>query len=273
MEPMSDARRAEILDTVAKLRVTDIRDGMDWIGLHHQGTVSPDIRPLWRIKAAGFAQTCRHLPTRRVVPQMHPDEYTRWAYEFWYGKLFDSSAFRAKWRPGDFLVVDTCDTHTPAIGSMDSMIWAASGIRGVLTNGGTRDTDEVLMQKAMPVWSRWIVQPMYQGRVEWGGDSMPVVIGGQRIDPGDLIVADGDGAIVVPVEVIDDVLKYAIQESENDKRARALLFAELGIPHDDSTRTQFDVPPHPYAITPERLRNMLKVAGSALASRKAPSET
>src|SRR5215471_10745123 len=53
-----------------------------------------------------------HLPTRPVVPRMHPDEYTRWAYEFWYGKLFDTGAFRAKWRPGDFLVVDTCDTAT-----------------------------------------------------------------------------------------------------------------------------------------------------------------
>ena len=257
MEPMDDARRAEILDTVAKLRVTDIRDGMDWLGLHHQGTVSPEIRPLWRTKAAGFAQTCSHIPTRHVVPQMPPDEYTKWAYEFWYGKLFDSSAFRAKWRPGDFLVVDTHGTHTPAIGSMDSMLWAAHGIRGVLTNGGTRDTDEVLIQKAMPVWSRWIVQPMYQGRVEWGGDSMPVVIGGQRIDPGDLIVADGDGAIVVPIEVVDDVLKYAIQESENDKRARAMLYQELSIPADDSTRSQFDAPAHPYALSPERLRRFL----------------
>ena len=141
---------------------------------------------------------------------------------------------------------------------MDSMVWAASGIRGVLTNGGTRDTDEVLVQKAMPVWSRWIVQPLYQGRVEWGGDSMPVVIGGQRIDPGDLIVADGDGAIVVPLEVVDDVLKYAIQESENDKRARAMLYAELGLPADETTRSQFDVPAHPYALSQERLRALFR---------------
>ena len=75
-QTMDDSRRAQILDTVAKLRVTDIRDGMDWVGLHYQGTVSPEIRPLWRTKAAGFAQTCRHLPTRRVVPQMHPDAHT-----------------------------------------------------------------------------------------------------------------------------------------------------------------------------------------------------
>src|SRR5262245_8709453 len=242
---------------------------MDWVGLDHQGTVGPEIRPLWRAKAAGFAKTCRHIQTPRSVPRMHPNEITKWATECRYGKPLDSSAFRAKWRPGDFLIVDTCDTHTPAIGSMDSMIWAASGIRGVLTNGGTRDTDEVLLQRAMPVWSRWIVQPMYQGRVEWGGDSMPVVIGGQRIDPGDLIVADGDGAIVVPVEVLDDVLKYAIQESENDKRARALLYAELGIPADDSTRSQFDVPPHPYALGVDRLRGLIK--GRAPAPTSAPS--
>lgn len=253
---MDDQKRAHTLETVTKLRVTDVRDGMDWVGLHHQGTVSPEIRPLWRTKAAGFAQTCRHLPTRRVVPDMHPDEYTKWAYEFWYGKLFENSAFRSKLRPGDFLAIDTCDTATPAIGSMDSMVWAACGIKGVLTNGGARDTDEVLIQKAMPVWSRWVVQPMYQGRVEWGGDSMPVVIGGQRVDPGDLIVADGDGAIVVPAEVIDDVLKYAIQESENDKRARAMLYAHLGIQPDASTRSSFDVPAHPYALSEERLRAM-----------------
>jgi 4-hydroxy-4-methyl-2-oxoglutarate aldolase len=253
---MEDNRRAQILETVARLRVTDIRDGMDWVGLHHQGTVSPEIRPLWRTKAAGFAQTSRNIPTRRVVPQMSPDEYTKWAYEFWYGRLFNQGSLMAQVRPGDFLVVDTYETHTPAIGSMDSMLWAAKGVRGVLTNGGTRDTDEVLTQKAMPVWSRWIVQPMYQARVEWEGDSMPVVIGGQRIDPGDLIVADGDGAIVVPIEVVDDVLKYAIQESENDKRTRAVMFKHLGIPEDESTRSHFDVPAHPYALSEERLRSM-----------------
>ena len=42
------------------------------------------------------------------------------------------------------------------------MIWAAKGVKGVLTNGGARDTDEQLYQKAIPVWHRWVVQPMYQ---------------------------------------------------------------------------------------------------------------
>jgi regulator of RNase E activity RraA len=253
---LTSARKKEILNTVANLRVTDIRDGLDWVGLHHTGTVSPEIRPLWRTKAAGFAVTCRHIPTQQTVPTMKPDEYTTWAYEYWYGEVWKSD-LADQLDDTTFLVVDTCNTPTPAVGSMDSMIWAARGTRGVLTNGGTRDSDETLEQKAIPIWSRWIVQPMYQGRVEWGGHSMPIEVGGQRVNAEDLVVADGDGAIVVPVEVIDDVLKYAIQESENDKRARALLFDRLGIPRNASTESVFDVEPHPYALTAERLDSML----------------
>jgi regulator of RNase E activity RraA len=253
---LSAEKRTEILDKAAKLRVTDIRDGMDWVGMHARGSVSPEIRPLWRTRAAGFAQTCRHIPTQQVVPVMSPGDYTKWAYEYWYGKIFDNKGFGDRVGPGDFLVVDTCGTQTPAVGSMDSMIWAAKGMRGCLTNGGTRDTDEVLTQKALPVWSRWIVQPMYQGRVEWGGDSMPVEIGGALVRPGDLIVADGDGAICVPQDVIEDVLKYAIQESENDKKARKMLFDRLGIPHDETVQSAFSVPPHPYEIKPERFASL-----------------
>lgn len=253
---LTSERKKEILDTVSKLRVTDIRDGMDWVGLHHFGTVSPNIRPLWRTKAAGFAVTCRHVPTQQQVPTMSPQDYTKWAYEYWYGKVF-ANDLGDQINENTFLVIDTCNTPTPAVGSMDSMVWAALGARGVLTNGGTRDSDETLEQKAIPIWSRWIVQPMYQGRVEWGGHSMPVEIGGQRVNPEDLVVADGDGAIIVPEAVIDDVLTYAIQESENDKKARAMLFDRLGIPRNDSTVSYFDVEPHPYELTAEALDKRL----------------
>jgi hypothetical protein len=60
-------RRQDVLATVAKLRVTDVRDGLDWIGRHTQGSVSPEIRPLYRARAAGFARTLRHVPTQQTV--------------------------------------------------------------------------------------------------------------------------------------------------------------------------------------------------------------
>lgn len=242
---LSLARRREILAIASKLRVTDIRDGLDWMGLHTRGSVSPEIRPLFRTRACGFAHTVRHVPTQQVVPTMTPDEYTQWAYRYWYGEVMHSDLFNAL-LPGDFLVVDACETHTPAVGSCDSMLWAALGVTGVLTNGGARDTDEIIYQRVMPVWSRWIVQPMYHGRVEYGGSGMPVEIGGQLVRHGDLIVADGDGAIVVPIELVDDVLKYAIQEAENDRALRRWLFEFHGIEPNDSVTSQFDVETHPF---------------------------
>ena len=258
----SEANRREILSKVKNLRVTDMRDGMDWVGLHHFGTVSPDIRPLWRgCRAAGFARTRRQIPTQQTVPTMTPEEYTKWAYDYWYGEwgkgekaLAESIVY------GDFLVVDTCGTMTPAVGSMDSMVWAYRGIRGCLTNGGARDTDEQIYQKVLPVWSRWVVQPMYQGRVEFGGYDMPVEIGGQLVRPGDLIVADGDGALVVPDDVVEDVVKYAIQESEGDKKYRKALFAAHGVPFNDSVEGVFSDARHE-KIDAEVVESLMKSLG------------
>ena len=196
-------------------------------------------------------------PTKQRVPELSPEDYTKWAYDYWYGKLWDMGDFRDQVGEGDFLVIDTMGQKTPAVGSMDSMIWAAKGVKGVLTNGGARDTDEQLYQKAIPVWHRWVVQPMYQGRVEFGGPNSSVEIGGAHVRPGDLIVADGDGAIAVPQDLIDDVLKYAMQESENDRYDRRMLFDILGIAHDNSVKPMFDVPPHPRRKTADVFKKRL----------------
>lgn len=243
---LDSARKSEILETVSHLRVTDIRDGLDWMGYHHTGSVSPEIRPLWRTKAAGFALTMRYIPTQQKVPELSPEEYTKWAYEYWYGEVWARDV-HGEVDEHTFLVIDTCGAQVPAVGSMDSMVWATLGAKGCLTNGGARDTDETLETKHLPIWSRWIVQPMYQGRVEWGGHGMPVEIGGQLVRSDDLVVADGDGAVIVPQELIDGVLKYAIQESEGDKVIRGIVFDALGIGRNESTESSFDVEPHPYA--------------------------
>ena len=57
---------------------------------------------------------------------------------------------------------------------------------------------------------------------------------------------------------IDDVLTYAIQGSENDKKARALLFDRLGIPRNESTVSVFDVEPHPYELSADTLDKRLR---------------
>lgn len=111
----------------------------------------------------------------------------------------------------------------------------------------------------VPRWSGWTSRAgLQQARpwlLGWGqrlrrahaGDAAAVEIGRASVKPGDLIVADGDGAIVVPGGMIDDVLYYAKQESENDRYDRGMLFEVLGIAPDESTRPMFpEMPPHPY---------------------------
>ena len=93
---VDDSRRAQILETVSHLRVTDIRDGMDWVGLHYQGTVSPESGRSGEPRPRASLRPTATSRLRRVVPDMTPDEYTKWAYEFWYGKLYNQSSLREK---------------------------------------------------------------------------------------------------------------------------------------------------------------------------------
>ena len=46
----------KLLEMYAPLRVADVRDGMDWLGYHHYGTLDRDIRPLWRTRVCGIAE-------------------------------------------------------------------------------------------------------------------------------------------------------------------------------------------------------------------------
>ena len=103
-----------------------------------------------------------------------------------------------------------------------------------MTNGGgIRDTDEVIMQK-IPVWSKHVSQGMDQARIRYLEKDIPISIGGVAIYPGDVVVSDNDGVIVVPRKVAYDVAKYAWQEMNGDKAGRQQLYKELGWELDDT---------------------------------------
>lgn len=69
MKKFTLSQKEEILNLYDKMRVTDVRDGMDWMGYHHYGSMGPTMRPLWPTKAMGFAKTARYIPYDRPVPQ------------------------------------------------------------------------------------------------------------------------------------------------------------------------------------------------------------
>jgi regulator of RNase E activity RraA len=86
----------------------------------------------------------------------------------------------------------------------------------------------------VPIFAQFINQAMTQGRVEYQAHNVPITVGGVRVDPGDVVVADGDGVIVVPQERAEDVAKYARQEWTKDRALRRRIYDGLGWAPDDT---------------------------------------
>lgn len=229
---INDMTNLEILDMFKGLRVTDVRDGMDWVGYHHYGTVHHDIRPLARMTAIGIARTARYLPFEGPAPHVTGDEYTKWSN--WYYSEVCTDPWYKDIAPGDFICLDVCGIDVGLLGSNNTLACKKKGAVAFMTNGGgIRDTDEVILQQ-IPVWSKFISQPMDQARIRFLEKDIPIAIGGVAIYPGDLVVADGDGVVVVPRKLVKDVAKYAWQEASADKKARKRMYLHLNMPLDET---------------------------------------
>jgi regulator of RNase E activity RraA len=226
---MTRDERDELLALYKDLRVADVRDGMDTLMLHHVGSMSPDIRPLWRTVAYGIAVTARHLPFDGTIPTMTPDEYWKWSGDY-YSKV-NPYPWMADIQPGDFCVIDQSGVDAGLMGSNNSLGGVKSGARGYVTSGGVRDTDELILQK-VPFWSPFCSQKMVQGRLRFDAKGIPVAVGGVTIYPGDVVVADGDGVIVVPHKQARDVARYSHEEHDRDKAGRRKLYQDLGMKPD-----------------------------------------
>ena len=220
----------ELLALYEPLRVADVRDGMDWMGYHHYGTLDRSIRPLWRTRISGIARTARYLPYEGPAPLARGDAYTEWSN--WYYGNVATYPWIEEIEPGDVIVLDMSGVDVGLMGSDNTLSCIAKGARGIITNGGgIRDTDECIMQK-VPVWCSFVSQKMDQARIRFSEMNVPVALGGVAIYPGDVIVADGDGVIVVPRKDAWEVAKYAAHELHNDKDNRKAKYDILGWAHD-----------------------------------------
>lgn len=224
-------QRAELLALYKGLRVADVRDGMDWCGMMHYGSMTPEIRPLWRTRAYGIARTARYLPFEGPVPHTTGDAYTGWS-GWYYGEVCVYPWMDAI-QPGDFIVLDLSGVNAGLMGSNNALAGIQRGAHGYVTSDGVRDTDEVILQR-IPFWSRFVSQSMVQGRLRFDAMDVPVAVGGVPVRPGDVVVADGDGVIVVPGAIAADVARYARRELEQDKQGRRALYDAMGIPPDET---------------------------------------
>ena len=212
-----DDEGKQLLQAYADLRVTDVRDGMDTWRMHGIGSMHPTIRPLWRTRVCGIARTVRYVPYDGVVPPLAADEYWAWVAEYY--RAICPYPWIDEIEEGDFIVIDQSGVDCGLMGSQNTLACLQRGARGLVTNGGVRDTDEVILQH-VPFWSALISQSMVQGRLKYDARNIPVAVGGVLVHPGDVVVADGDGIIVVPRARAIEVARYADAEHRRDMITR-----------------------------------------------------
>jgi len=209
-----------VLDEYRYLRVADVSDGMDVVGLQNIGLVNPEIHALWKDtenfshRMAGIAVTARYVPTNKREPRMDNKTISQWY------STITSEAFMKVLTPGSVLVIDAMeDGESRSIGSSNIMSWKRLGMVGLVTSGGLADTDEIIAEK-VPAYFRRLARGIRPGRNELESVNRPVTIGGVLVRPGDVVVADGDGVVVVPRERALEVAEAALPFLDNIGRER-----------------------------------------------------
>lgn len=235
-----DEENARILKLYEGLRVADVSDGMDMAGLPGIGLVDPAIHPEW-VDRKEFTHQCRGIAvTVRYVPTQKPDRpATGQKFQEWEGNFYSTyshEAFADAIKPGSFVVIDDVEEKDiGSIGSYNILHWKNLGAVGVLTDASARDTDEIEAEH-VPLYLRKKGRGIRPGRNEIESVNRPVVIGGVLVCPGDVVVADGDGVIVVPRRAAAEVAGYAREILVKDKGARKDLYQRTGLPPDKSVK-------------------------------------
>lgn len=167
-----------------------------------QGALDPALKPVW----PGASVVGRALPVR-----CHPGDNLA---------VHRALAVAAA---GEVLVVDAAGFVAGYFGEVTAVQALARGIRGLVIDGGLRDS-AALRRRGFPAWSRGI-SVLGTVKVTPGTVGEPVVCGGVLVRRGDYVVADDDGVVVLPHERAESVLQAAKRRIEKEAAMMAQLEA------------------------------------------------
>lgn len=177
-----------------------------------RGWMSADMKPVIDTKIAGRAATALMRPVLRNDTRKYRNHLL---------EILDQA------EAGSILVYVMQDgLEIAAMGNLMATTAKVRGIEGVVIDGAVRDITEI-RQIGLPVWSRRVSPATSVGRMISVDKQIPVQCGGVMVRPGDYVVADADGAVVVPAEAAGRVLELLRQYA--DKEARMIpIIKETG---------------------------------------------
>ena len=194
----------ELLASVYTAAIADILDAR---GYRNQ-TLPPSIRPLSNgSKVAGPAFTVRGRPAESGDYDAALRKVLRMLGEV----------------PPAHVAVYACEQDVAAhLGELSVTSLKARGVAGCVLDGGCRDVSFVL-EEGFPVFCRFVTPEDSTWRWELEETQVPITIGNARIEPGDWVVGDGDGVVVVPGAIVESVLGEAAEKAATESEIRVAV--------------------------------------------------
>jgi 4-hydroxy-4-methyl-2-oxoglutarate aldolase len=206
---MKKHKKPGLVERLSKIPYTGaISDILDEMGFHRQ-VLPKEIQSLHPGHTlAGRALTIVGEPTTSEDPEVIFIPYLKMLGDV---------------KPGDVLASQPNDNLAAHLGELSSETAQFRGAHGAVIDGGARDTDYILKIR-FPVFARYKTPVDIIGRWRLVAHNVPIDIGRVHIDPGDFIVGDCDGVLVIPQGIIEEVVKKAeaVVKTENQVRKSIL---------------------------------------------------
>ncbi|ABE46963.1 RraA family protein [Polaromonas sp. JS666] len=203
----------KLIEGFQSVAVASVADAVDKV-CGKRGYMDASIKPRINDKrVVGPAATVLEVATDEFVPPQHALD------------LIDEA-------PRGSVIVISIAGGEPNVAVWGGLMTAgavANEHAGAILDGGVRDLTEIRRDYDFPVYARDVSPGTTLGRFRTVASQVPVEVGGVQVNPGDIIVADIDGVVVVPRDQADEVLAMSIEIDERELEQARLIIAEKSL--------------------------------------------